>query len=467
MLPRRPGGLPYPQTTLSAGPASSPPFPGRMRAPLLMPTPRPARPNFADVLPNLLLTTLSLVAAPPFVQRADASAPPPKIQVQCDQAENLIRLPLPDFAPVGSQLSDSAPAIKAPVYIDQIPSRIGHPLPDFLPPGAQVSASAPIVKPPVECEQTLPLIGRTLPDFMPIGRRVDDSAKPKYAIGAPLIPGQIAQPPGPLPIGRQVFDSAPPPKFRVTGPLFAGQTFQPIAVVASALPIGARISDSAPAPKFRNTAPLLIATGFQPPPPLIPVQIPAWADFDQVPAPSRFLPPFDPPNLILSTLGPTAVQAPAWADFDPVPPKSTFLPPFDPPNLILSTLLPPVPPPALPLGLPVDTSKFGPKFSVQVDFYPNTLILGIPPPIPPPTPPVTGIGSNPGGGGGGGFVSGKFEFSRKPLPRPPLTEAEYNRLPLSRQFVKDQHSVEMTLDSIVQYLEKEEDDDDEALLLLL
>ena len=36
---------------------------------------------------------------------------------------------------------------------------------------------------------------------------------------------------------------------------------------------------------------------------------------------------------------------------------------------------------ALPLGLPVDTAQLQPKFAVQVDAYPNTLIHGIPDPV--------------------------------------------------------------------------------------
>jgi hypothetical protein len=477
------------------------------RAPLVINTPRATPIGFADVAPNLLLTTLAVAAAAlPFIPQADASAPQPYRQVQCEQQApnnlllgivgsplplpssaallgpqqkyevrfdnppDLIRQPLPDFLPRGQQQSASAPPIVKPSVAENPPAVIRRTLPDFLPRGQQLSASAPPISKPSTAENPPAVIRRTLPDFLPPGRQVSDSAPPpKFRITGPILVGQIAQPPNPFPPGEQISDSAPPPKFRVSGPLLTGQIIQPPAVVAGPLPIGEQISDSAPPPKYRpqvDVYPDTLALGIP-----IQTQTPAWADFDPVPAPSRFLPPFDPPNLLLSSLLPAQALAPAWADFDAVPAPSKFLPPFDPPNLILSTLKPPVPPPAIPLGLPVDTSRFGPKFATQVDAYPNTLILGIPPPIIPPPPPTTTAGSNPGGGMGGRTWSGKFEFSKKPLPRPQLTEAEYNRLPESRQFVKDAPAVLTELTEIVRYLDAEnrpdDDDDEEAIYLLL
>jgi hypothetical protein len=396
------------------------------RAPIVMNTPRPAGIGFADVAPNLLLTTLAVAAAAlPFIPQADASAPRPYPQIQCEQQapNNLLLGIVGSPLPLPSSAALLGPQQKYEVRFDNPPNLIRHPLPDFLPRGQQLSDSSPPVVKTSVAENPPAVIRRTLPDFLPPGRQVSDSAPPpKFRVTGPILLGQIAAPPNPFPPGVQVSDSAPPPKFRVTGPLLTCQVVQPSG--PGPLPIGEQISDSAPPPKFSVGAPLLVGQIVQPagvPPGPLPIgqqvsnsapppkyrpqvdvypdtlalsiptqtQTPAWADFDPVPAASRFLPPFDPPNLLLSSLLPAQALAPAWADFDEVPAPSKFLPPFDPPHLILSTLKPPVPPPAIPLGLPVDTAKFMPKFAVmdQNSLWPNSQLPNpIPPPVvPPPT----------------------------------------------------------------------------------
>jgi hypothetical protein len=477
------------------------------RAPIVTNTPRAAGIGFADVAPNLLLTTLAVAATLPFVQRADASAPPPKAPVQCEQrvSNDLLLGIVGSPLPLPSSAALLGPQQKYEIRFDNPPNLIRQPLPDFLPRGQQLSASAPPIVKPSVAENPPAVIRRTLPDFLPPGGQVSDSAPPpKFRITGPILVGQIAQPPNPFPPGEQISDSAPPPKFRVTGPLLTCQVVQPSAIVAAPLPIGEQVSDSAPPPKFSIGAPLLVGQIVQPagvppgplpvgqqvsnsaPPPKyrpqvdvypdnlilgIPTQsiAPAWADFDQVPAPSRYLPLFEPPNLLTSTLFVAKPIPPSRQLSDSAPPPK-YQPQVD---VVFTTLvlgIPIVPPPAIPLGLPVDTAEFGPKFSVQVDIYPNTLILGIPPPIIPPVI-VTSAGSNAGGGVGGRTWSGRFEFSKKPLPRPPLTEAEYNRLPESRQFVKAAPAVLTELTEIVRYLDAEnrpdDDDDEEAIYLLL
>lgn len=386
----------------------------------------------------------------PVGQRLDSSAPVGKSAVYAENRPSQLTTGIPVeqvvSIPQGVQVYDSAPAIKAAVYAENKSSQLTTGIPYIAPfTAGALSESAPSIKGAVSSLTTPNLLETTLAiaaQEIPVGRQLDQSAPPpKVATPAPLFPTRPEQPagvtPDALPIGQVLSDSAPYPKRPVVAENRSSQLTLgiPVAVV-NPLPIGQPLYGSAPPPKYsvqvdiyQNILPIGLPPG-----------LPVWADFDAAPS-VKYQPKVDVyPNLLATTLAPVVQAIPVGQRlFDSAPPPpyrvvaqnyssalTTGIPLVALPvgqqafesiarqkyevvaenrSSILTTGIPVISPPEIPLGLPVDTSQFMPKYAVQVDVYPNTLILDIPPPVV--VPPTETLPVGGGGGGGRIYYKGK------------------------------------------------------------
>jgi hypothetical protein len=349
--------------------------------------PRAAQIGSVDVVANLLLTTLAVVAAtlPPGKQLND-SAPAPRYQASCEQQIPLIpsqiRLP-----PRAGQWSESAPQPKYQVQCEPQPNPI--PTQIRLPPRAgQLSDSAP-ARAAIGSDQSPNLLETTLrpvagAPFVPQDfPQVPTKAQVSSDYRQNPIPSQIPPPPR----AGQLSESAPVTKFAVQ----CEQQPNPVPSQIRLPPRAQQLSDSAPIIKYQVQC--------EPQPNPIPSQIalPQRAQQSSESAPYRLSVGFELyPNLLLTTLAPIGAAPFLPVDFSQYQAKYQ-LSDFRPPNLLLTTLAPaPQPPP--PQATQTTFAPIAPCIG-PADQFVNTLVLGYPPPDVV-TPPVTGP-INYGGGGAG------------------------------------------------------------------
>jgi hypothetical protein len=139
--------------------------------------------NAPDVFPNLLVTTLAVVALglPLSAGRADASAPAVKAPVQVDYLFRPLTLGINPNAAI-QRLGESAPITKYAVQVDVYPNLQDttlKPTPPSIPPGVPLDTSQLQLKYQVQLDQPMgsPLtLGiATLPIPLPLGLPVDVS----------------------------------------------------------------------------------------------------------------------------------------------------------------------------------------------------------------------------------------------------------------------------------------------------
>ena len=172
-----------------------------------------------DIPPNLLVR---LSAPPtPFVQSASNSAPISKASVGVDGPQSLLQTTLATVAnalPIGQRLHDSAPPPKYNIRAPLIPGQITQPTASApLPIGLGVYGSAPYPKYQVQVD-TYPnnlTLGIPTPAQVPAWADFDVAPAMSQYLGVfnpPNLLGTTLATLNPIPPGRQVFDSAPPPK---------------------------------------------------------------------------------------------------------------------------------------------------------------------------------------------------------------------------------------------------------------
>ena len=241
----------------------------QIRVPLVFNAPPKAQIGSVDFIPNLLMTTLAIVAVslPPGKQLS-GSAPQRKAQVQCEVYRTPLTLGI-NPNPAVRQQFDSAPPPKGAVY----------------------------------AEQQQNTLARGINPNPAIRQQFDSAPPPKAAVYAVQQHNILAQGINPNPAVRQLDGSAPQAKYRpqVDGtPNLLATTLAP---ASAAFPAGEQLSDSAPPLKSpvvalqqHNT----LVLGINP--------NPAVRQTDGSAPSLKYLPQADTyPNLLVTTLAPVAL----------------------------------------------------------------------------------------------------------------------------------------------------------------
>lgn len=361
----------------------------QLRPPQVMNTPRAAQLGCVEILPNLLMTTLAVVASNLLnpAKPIGESAPQAKYQVQAvEQQQNRLVLgynPQPQIRPIG----DSAPITKFQVLADQAytrPLTLGiNPQPQV----RQIGDSAPVTKYQVLADQSytepLTLGINPQPQVRSIGESAPAMKSAVQVDGLPNLLGTTLQPVSIapfVPLDTSQFQ----PKYQVASDVYPNVLVRGL----NPQPGISQSSASAPATKAAveiDVYPNLLQTT------LAPVVAVPFAAVDTSQLQTKYQIQLDsyPNTLVLGINAQPQVRL--LSDSAPPPKFSVQVDAY--PNLLTSTLFVVPPSIPLPLGLPVDTSQFQAKFQIQVDVYPNVLVLGYPPPPVIASPPTLPTGS--------------------------------------------------------------------------
>ena len=412
------------------------------RSPLVSNAPQARAFNGVDVLPNLLLTTLSVVAlALPPGQQTSASAPQVAFQSQVTIARNLVILGV-NALPVGVQVSSSAPISKTAVPLDVIPNLIlrGTNQP---PPGRGIDLATPSVPSTLQIFIRPNVVLLTAVAATPGVSRLSDSAPYRRSdAGVDAYSNAVLRGTNALPVGVTVSQSAPVLSTPVTVDIRPNSAI--FNLLSPALPPGVLVNLSVPVSKSPVTLTTYLnlplrGTNQPPPGAALSGSAPSQQSIASVDARLNTLllnpPSVPPPGARLDASAPAAYpviqifirpnlvlggtnQPPPGAQVSVLNAKTLTILSLDgAPNLLTSTLRV--------VALPPGTGRIDYTFSkllgaVQADVIENLLPLGIPVLAPPV------ITAPPAGGSPPGWVpdarstriSSRAEDNPKPPKRP-------------------------------------------------
>lgn len=216
-----------------------------------------------STIPNLLVTTLAVVAAAATPRTPVVQPTPVKPQVQATQQHNLLSSTLGQVVvpiPIGRQQTESAPPAAYRTMVWDSGANLltlGPPPPVVeIPAGSQQTESAPSARHIAQATQagtpiwTFPAVVEAIP----AGKQATDSAPPPRPRIGSMVFGRGVDPTAPaaLPVGKQQTDSAPTAK-RIGSLTDASAPIWtiPAPVGADALPIGEQSTESIQAARQR------------------------------------------------------------------------------------------------------------------------------------------------------------------------------------------------------------------------
>lgn len=243
------------------------------REPLVMPAPRSRQIGAVDCVPNLLVTTLAVVAATlPVGKQLFDSAPRAKPAVYAQQQYNTVALGITaPPSPKALQHSVSAPQATRRIGLDATPNLLATTLADTaLNPSVTIDLGGYQPKAWIGFDAYPNLLQTTLGTVpvQPVGKQLSTSAPyPKAQVRVDTTPNMLALGINPNPRITQLDTSAPWVKYQPKVDAYPNLSLTTLAPIV--FPAGAQLSTSAPFPKYAikvDAYPNTLALGINPQP---------------------------------------------------------------------------------------------------------------------------------------------------------------------------------------------------------